>query len=82
LLLLLALVGLMGMPYTVLLPIIAADILHGNAHTLGFLMGAMGVGALIGALYLASPSTVIGLGRPEVAQGLNETTRLREEVGE
>jgi len=63
LLLLLALIGLVGMPYTVLLPVIAAKTLRGDAHTLGFLMAAMGVGALLGALYLASRSTVVGLGR-------------------
>ena len=63
LLLLLALIGLVGMPYIVLLPIIAGKTLQGGAHTLGFLMGAMGVGALGGALYLASRSTVVGLGR-------------------
>ncbi|MGA7800302.1 MAG: MFS transporter [Gammaproteobacteria bacterium] len=62
-LLLLALLGLVGMPYTVLLPIIASRTLHGGAHTLGFLMGAMGIGALAAALYLASRRTVIGLGR-------------------
>lgn len=59
--LLLALVGLVGMPYTVLLPVIATNTLHGAAHTLGFLMGAMGVGALTGAIYLASRRTVVGL---------------------
>lgn len=63
LLLLLGLLGLVGMPYAVLLPIIASRTLHGGAHTLGFLMGAMGVGAMLGALYLASRSSVIGLGR-------------------
>lgn len=63
LLMLLALVGLVGLPYTVLLPVIASQTLLGDAHTLGFLMAAMGVGALGGALYLASRSTVIGLGR-------------------
>ncbi|MEJ2762171.1 MAG: MFS transporter [Gammaproteobacteria bacterium] len=62
-LLLLALLGLVGIPYRVLLPIIASETLHGGAHTLGFLMAAMGVGALIGALYLASRRSVIGLGR-------------------
>jgi MFS family permease len=62
-LLLLALLGLAGMPYRVLMPVIAARTLHGGAHTLGFLMAAMGVGALIGALYLASRKTVLGLGR-------------------
>jgi MFS family permease len=62
-LLLLALVSFVGMPYTVLLPIFAANILHGGAHTLGFLMGAMGVGALISAYQLATRKTVLGLGR-------------------
>ena len=63
LLLLLALVSTMGMPYTVLMPAIATRVLHGGAHSLGFLMGATGVGALAAALYLASRHTVIGLGR-------------------
>lgn len=62
-LLLLALIGLVGMPYTVLLPVIATRTLNGGPHTLGFLMGAMGVGALAGALYLASRRSVLGLGR-------------------
>jgi MFS family permease len=63
LLLLLALVSLVGMPYTVLMPIFAGSILHGGPHTLGFLMGASGVGALTGAVHLASRKTVLGLGR-------------------
>jgi MFS family permease len=62
-LLLVALVATMGMPYTVLMPAIAASILHGGAHTLGYLMTASGVGALVGALYLASRRSVLGLGR-------------------
>jgi MFS family permease len=62
-LVLLALVATMGMPYTVLMPAIAATVLHGGPHTLGFLMTASGLGALVGALYLASRTTVIGLGR-------------------
>lgn len=62
-LLLIALVGTMGMPYTVLMPAIAANVLHGGAHTLGYLMTASGVGALGGAFYLASRRTVLGLGR-------------------
>ncbi len=61
-LLLLSLVSLMGMSYAVLMPIFARDILHGGPHTLGFLMAAAGVGALIGALSLASRETVLGLG--------------------
>ena len=62
-LVLLALVSMMGMPYTVLMPAVASKVLHGGAHTLGFLMTASGVGALIGALYLASRRSVLGLGR-------------------
>lgn len=62
-LLLLALVSLMGMPYTVLMPIFATDVLHGGSHTLGFLMAASGVGALAGSIYLASRETVRGLGK-------------------
>jgi MFS family permease len=50
-------------PYTVLMPVIAAQTLHGGPRTLGFLMGASGVGALAGALYLASRRSVLGLGR-------------------
>ena len=62
-LLLLALVSLVGMPYAVLMPVFAKNILHGGPHALGFLMGAAGLGALIGAFYLASRNTVLGLGR-------------------
>ena len=62
-LLLLALVSFMGMPYMVLMPAIASRVLHGGAHTLGFLMTASGVGALTGTLYLASRKSVLGLGR-------------------
>jgi MFS family permease len=62
-LLLLALVSLMGMPYTVLMPVMAAQVLHGGPHTLGFLMAATGLGALGGALFLASRRSVLGLGR-------------------
>ncbi len=59
--LLLALVSLMGMPYTVLMPVFAKEILHGGSHTFGFLMGASGLGALVGALYLASRKNAAGL---------------------
>jgi MFS family permease len=61
--LLLALISLMGMPYTVLMPVISKEILHGGSHTFGFLMGASGMGALTGALYLASRKSVVGLGK-------------------
>ncbi len=62
-LLLLAIVSTMGMPYTVLMPAISRTVLHGGPSTLGFLMTASGVGALGGALYLATRKSVIGLGR-------------------
>jgi MFS family permease len=62
-LLLLAVISLVGMPYTVLMPVIASDVLHGGPHTLGYLMAATGLGALGGAVVLALRRTVLGLGR-------------------
>jgi len=56
-----ALLSLMGMPFIVLMPIFASQILHGGPHTLGYLMGASGVGALISALSLAARKSVRGL---------------------
>lgn len=61
LLLLFAVVSLMGIPYTVLMPIFASEVLHGGPHTLGFLMGAAGVGALVSAVLLALRRSVKGL---------------------
>lgn len=63
LLLLLGLVSLMGMPYAVLMPVFADQILHGGASGLGLLMGASGLGALAGALSLAARRGIRGLGR-------------------
>jgi MFS family permease len=60
-LLLFALISLMGMPFMVLMPIFASKVLHGGPHTLGFLLGASGVGALISAISLALRRTVRGL---------------------
>jgi MFS family permease len=62
-LLLFALLSLMGWPYSVLLPVFAGQVLHGGAHTLGWLTGASGVGALISALSLAARKSVVGLTR-------------------
>jgi MFS family permease len=62
-LLLLALTSFMGVPYAVLMPAFARDILHGGPHTLGFLMSATGAGALLGAAYLASRRSISGLGK-------------------
>jgi MFS family permease len=56
-----ALLSLMGMPFMVLMPIFASQVLHGGPHTLGYLMGASGVGALVSALSLALRKTVRGL---------------------
>jgi MFS family permease len=63
LLLLLGLVSLMGMPYSVLMPIFADEILEGGARELGLLTGATGVGAVIGAISLAMRRGVFGLAR-------------------
>jgi MFS family permease len=63
LLLLLGLVSLMGTPYSVLMPIIADQTFHRGSQGLGLLMGASGVGALIGALSLARRTTLRGYGR-------------------
>jgi MFS family permease len=63
LLLLLAVTGLVGMPYTALMPVVARNVLAGGAGTLGALMACSGLGALSAALYLASRHTVVGLGR-------------------
>ena len=61
-LLLLSIIGLMGMSYAVLKPVFAKDVLGGGAYTLGFLMAAVGVGALAGTVYLASRKKAIALG--------------------
>ena len=62
-LLLFALLSLMGWPFMVLMPIFAARILHGGPHTLGFLMGAVGIGSLVSALSLVLRRSVRGLTR-------------------
>jgi MFS family permease len=62
-LLLLSLVSLMGMPYMVLMPVFAKSIYHQGPNGLGFLSGAAGAGALLGAVFLATRNSVLGLGR-------------------
>lgn len=62
-LLLFALMSLMGYPYAVLLPVFAGQVLHGGAHTLGWLTGASGIGALVSALSLTLRTSVLGLPR-------------------
>ena len=63
LILLLAVVSLMGTSYQVLMPVFAKEVLHGGSQTFGFLMGAAGLGALLGAVFLASRESVLKLGR-------------------
>jgi MFS family permease len=60
-LILISMVSFFGMPLTVLMPVFARDILRGDSHTLGFLMGASGMGALFGSACLASRKTILGL---------------------
>lgn len=62
-LLMLGLVSLIGMPFTVLMPIMADKVLGGGAHTLGFLTAATGLGALACAVALAMRDSVRGLGK-------------------
>jgi MFS family permease len=66
-LVLVSLLSLLGMPYTVLMPDIAARALRGGPHTLGWLMAAGGAGALAAAAYLAQRRSVVGLGRVMLA---------------
>jgi MFS family permease len=56
-----ALLCLMGWPYSVLLPVFAGNVLHGGPHTLGWLSGACGVGALVSGLSLVARRSVVGL---------------------
>lgn len=63
LMILLGILSLTGMPFAVLMPVFADKILHGGPRALGILMGASGIGALAGALLLASRQSVRGLGR-------------------
>ncbi len=56
-------ISLIGTANTTLMPVFAKKILHGGPQTYGFLMAAMGAGAIIGAIFLASRTSVLGLGR-------------------
>jgi MFS family permease len=57
-------------PYTALMPVMATEVLHGGPDLYGVLMTASGVGSLLGALYLASRHSVVGLGRVIVVSTL------------
>src|SRR5207237_8192148 len=62
LMLTLALISAVGFSYTVLTPMFARDIFHGDARVLGYLMSASGLGAVIAAIYLGSLTSILGLG--------------------
>lgn len=59
----LSITSLIGMAFPVIMPIFAKEILNGGPQTFGFLMSSSGIGALIGALYLAGKRTALGLER-------------------
>jgi MFS family permease len=60
---LIAFISLVGLPYTVLLPVFASEILHGGPNTFGLLTGATGMGAFISAILLAMRKSIVGLGK-------------------
>ena len=62
LLALLGVVSMMSAPLTVLMPIVATEVLHGGPGTMGMLTAAVGVGAILGSLFLAARKSVVGLG--------------------
>jgi MFS family permease len=64
------LVSFLGFGYTVLTPVFARDVFQGDARTLGHLMAASGVGALLAAMYLGTRTTVRGLGNVITIGGL------------
>jgi MFS family permease len=70
-LLLVALVSFMGVSYMLLLPVFAVKMLHGGPQAFGYLMSATGVGALAGAVYLASRRNIIGLAKLIVVAGVS-----------
>lgn len=63
LIILLGIMSLFGLPYVVLMPAYAKEVLNGSSDTLGFLMSATGAGALSAALFLASRKTILGTGK-------------------
>lgn len=69
-LLLVAVVSFMGVSYTLLMPVFSEDVLHGGPQAFGYLMSATGVGALAGAVFLASRRNILGLGTVIVVSGI------------
>lgn len=60
-LILMAFIGLFGMPFTILLPVFASEVLGSGAEVYGILAATTGVGALFGALAIASKKNILGL---------------------
>jgi len=69
-LLLVALVSFMGVSYMLLMPVFAENVLRGGPREFGYLMSATGVGALAGAVFLASRRNILGLGKVIVGAGV------------
>jgi len=69
-LILVALVSLMSVSYTLLMPVFAVDVLRGGPQALGYLMSATGVGAVAGAVFMASRRDILGLGKMIVIAGI------------
>lgn len=75
-LLLLAVINMMGMPFIILMPVFATKILGGGPHTLGFLMGAGGLGALAGSIFLTSRRGVSGFEKMILAASFGMSAAL------
>jgi MFS family permease len=60
-LILIAAMSLIGMPYGVLMPVVAKESIHGGAEVYGLLMAASGLGAVVGAMMLAARRSIVGL---------------------
>src|ERR1700719_412442 len=75
-LLLLSWLSLLGLQYSVFLPIFAQDILHGGARGLGLLMSSAGVGAVLGALHFAARTEFKGLARRIAGASMARATGL------
>lgn len=60
-LLLISFIAIVGLPYLTLMPVMAKDVLGGSSSTYGFLMGAVGIGAVAGALFLGTRKSFVGL---------------------
>jgi len=69
-LLLVALVSFVGVSYLLFMPVLAEGVLHGGPRVFGYLMSATGVGALAGAVFLASRKNILGLGKVIVVAGI------------